>query len=347
MVQIEQMSSRERYLAALSGKPYDRPPVQPMQITFAPRHAGIPFGKAVLDGALFAKAQLQTMRDFDLDLLLLCSDPAREVVDMAGEDSVKFYPDQPPAIDEAKAALTDKAKIHQLRTPDPDKRGRMHDRIHSIDLLRQEVGADSVIIGWVEGALALAAELRGINNFMMDFIMDPDFADELLDLCAKVSIDYARIQLEHGADSIGMSDAAASMISPETYQRHLWPRQMEILSSIKQNGGITRLHMCGRTDPHLEAMAKLPVDVYELDFMTDLELARKVLGPDRVICGNIHTLKTLFEGTPEMVIAEAARCHKICGHRHIVSPGCDIPPATPEANLAAMVEYSKNWRHSV
>jgi MtaA/CmuA family methyltransferase len=341
---METMTSRERYLAAIQGTPYDRPPVQPMQITFAARHSGIPFGRAVLDGELFAEAQLKTMRDFDTDIILLCSDPAREVVDMAGEGSVIFFDDQPPAIDEHNAALADKSNISKLRKPDPAHSGRMYDRVRSIDLLRRKAGPDAVIIGWVEGALALAAELRGINNLMMDFIEDPDFADELLSLCADVAIDYGRIQLEHGADSIGMSDAAASMISPKLYERHLWPLQRRVLTSIKSNGGLTRLHMCGRTNQHMELMEQLPVDVYEMDFMTDIEHARRILGPDRAITGNVHTIKTMFEAAPEDVIRECARCHKICGPRYIVSPGCDIPPGTPEANFAAMVEYSRHWR---
>jgi uroporphyrinogen-III decarboxylase len=87
-------------------------------------------------------------------------------------------------------------------------------------------------------------------------------------------------------------------------------------------------------------MKELPVDIFELDFLTDLALARKTLGPDRVLCGNISTVDTLVHGTPAEVMQEAGVCHSICGPRHIVSPGCEMSPLTPYSNVRAMVQYS-------
>ena len=336
----------ERTRAAIAGTAYDRLPVQPMLITFAARHAGIPFGDCCRDGTKLAAAQLQTMRDFDLDMLLTCSDPAREVIDLAGEDSVIWHHDQPPAIDELNAALKEKTRLRRLRTPEPARRGRMYDRVESIRLLRHEGGPGAVVVGWIEGALALGAELRGINRIMIDMVDDPAFVEELLDFCADLAIDYAAVQVEAGADSIGMSDAAASLIGPVFYRQLLWPRQQRILTAVRRMGAMTRLHMCGRTDPLLADMEKLPVDVYELDFMTALESARRILGPDRCICGNIPTLDILARGTAEETVVAAAHCHQVCGKRHIVAPGCDCSPLTPPANVHAMRRYAEEARVS-
>lgn len=345
-VRVDQMSSLERTRAAVRGNAYDRLPVQPMLITFAARHAGIPFDECCRDGTKLAAAQLRVMRDFDLDFLLTCSDPAREVIDMAGEGSVKWYDDQPPAIDETNAALADKAQLKALRRPEPARRGRMHDRVRTIEILRKEAGPGAVVVGWVEGALALAAELRGVNTIMMDLVDDPAFVEELLDLAADVAIEFAEVQVAAGADSIGMSDAAASLIGSPYYRDLLWPRQQRVLCAIREMGAMTRLHMCGRTDDLLEKMARLPVDVYELDFMTDLARAREVLGPDRCICGNIPTISVLVEGDAAQTYHSAAECHRICGPRHIVAPGCDCSPLTPPENIHAMVRYAKDARPS-
>jgi len=313
-----------------------------MMMTFAARHAGVPFGDYCRDGSKMAAAQLKVMRDFEVDIMVTCSDPAREVIDMAGEESVRWYPDQPPAIDEDNAALKDKTRLKRLRKPEPAARGRMYDRIEATRIMRREGGAGAVLVGWVEGALALGAELRGINAIMTDLIDDPDFVDELFDLAADVAIEYAAAQVEAGVDSIGMSDAAASLMGKTYYERHLWPRQMRILGAIRDMGVMTRLHMCGRTNELLEKMKLLPADVYEIDFLTDLALAREVLGPDRLICGNIATIHTLVEKDANTVKQEAARCHAVCGHRHAVSPGCECAPVTPPENIRALVEYSKS-----
>jgi len=308
---------------------------------FAGKYAGTPFGEYCRNGEKMAEAQLKTMRGIGTDIVLTCSDPAREVVDIAGEESVKWFDDQPPAIIEEFAALADKSRLKTFRQPNPAGQGRMHDRVKALKILFREAKGEAEIIGWVEGALALSAELRGINNVMYDFIDDPDFLEELLDFSAEVAIDYAKIQADAGADSIGMSDAAASMIGPELYSKYLFPRQMRILSAIKSYGVITRCHMCGCTDPLLPFMKKLPVDIYELDFKTDAATARKILGPDKIICGNISTVGPLLYGKPEEVIEEAKECYKILGRRSMVSPGCETSPLTPVENMKAMVEASK------
>lgn len=330
----------ERVKAVVAGHAYDRLPVAPMLMLFAGKYANIPFGDYCRNGNSMAEAQLKTMRGLGTDILLTCSDPAREVIDIAGEESVQWFDDQPPAIIEETAALLDKARLRSFRKPAPARRGRMHDRVQAIDTLVREAKGEAEIIGWVEGALALAAELRGINNVMVDFIDDPDFMEELLDFCAEVAIDYAKVQADAGVDSIGMSDAAASMIGPELYGRYLFPRQMRILSAIRSYGVMTRCHMCGCTDALLPLMRKLPVDIYEVDFKTDAATARTVLGPDKVICGNISTVGPLLRGKPEDVIAEAEACHAILGARSMVSPGCEVSPLSPVANVRALVDYS-------
>lgn len=334
------MTCLERTRAVVMGEPVDRLPVQPMLMTFAARHAGIPFGEYCRDGSKMAAAQLKTWRDFGTDMLLTCSDPAREVIDLAGEASVCWYCDQPPAIDEENAALKNKAALKRLRKPDLTGGGRMADRVRAIRIMRKEAGPGAVIVGWVEGALALAAELRGINAIMVDFYDDPDFVSELLDFAADLAVDYTRVQAEAGADSIGMSDAAASLIGLQFYEQYLWPRQMRILSSIRDCAAMSRVHMCGCTDILLPKMNELPADVYEIDFRTDLAKARETFGPDRVICGNIDTIGTMLNGTAADVTIAAATCYATCGARHIVAPGCEVAPATPPENIAALVDFA-------
>lgn len=336
----DSMTGLERVKAVVEGRDYDRPPVAPMLMLFAGKYAGIPFGEYCRSGEKMAEAQLKAMRGIGTDIVLVCSDPAREVIDIAGEESVKWFDDQPPAIIEELAALSDKSRLKTLRKPEPAKRGRMYDRVKAVNICVREAKGEAEIIGWVEGALALSAELRGINNVMYDFIDDPEFLEELLDFSADVAIDYAKVQADAGVDSIGMSDAAASMIGPELYAKYIFPRQMRILSEIKSYGVMTRCHMCGCTDSLLPFMKKLPADIYELDFKTDAAAARKILGNDRVICGNISTVGPLLYGTPEEVIEEAEKCYNILGRRSMVSPGCELSPISPVENVKAMVEAS-------
>jgi MtaA/CmuA family methyltransferase len=340
------MTSIERVRRVIRGEPVDRLPVQPMAMMYAAKHAGIPFIDYTKDGRLMAEAQLKLVEDFGLDCLLTCSDPAREVIDIAGDGSVDWMVDQGPAINEDRAALADKARLRTFRLPDPLGGGRMHDRVRSIELMRRTAGPGMSIVGWIEGPLALAAELRGVNTIMLDFLDDPDFARALLAFCADVALAYAPAQIAAGADTIGMSDAAASLIGPRLYEEFLWPEQRRVLTTLQQQHPtvLRRLHMCGRTDALFTKMAELPVDIYEIDFPANLTLARARLGARRVLAGNVSTITDLMQGTPETVYAACRRCHEISGPDFIVGAGCELSPLTPPENLRAMVAYAREHR---
>ena len=84
-----------------------------------------------------------------------------------------------PAIVEERALVRDKHVLSTLRVPDPLAPGRMRDRVESIGIMRQTAGSSVSIVGWVEGPLALGAEMRGLSALMRDTYEDPGFLDEL------------------------------------------------------------------------------------------------------------------------------------------------------------------------
>jgi len=340
------MEALERVRNTIAALAVDHLAAQPVLMMYAAKNAGMKYIDYTRDGTLMARAQLKMMEDYGVDCLLTCSDPAREVIDIAGLGSVDWFEDQGPAINEGRAALRDMSLLKTFHVPDPLGGGRMHDRVRGIEMMRKEAGPGASIVGWVEGPLALAAELRGLNTLMVDFTDNPLFVHDLLTFCADVAIAYAPAQIDSGADTIGMSDAAACMIGPELYGRFLLPQQHRVLSAIKGRYPqvITRLHICGRTDPLLSQVPSLGVDIVELDFPVDLPAARRALGEEAVILGNVSTITDLLEGTPEKVYEACRRCHRTCGKFHIVGAGCEVSPRTPPENLHAMFAYAREHR---
>jgi MtaA/CmuA family methyltransferase len=339
-----EMEVQERMRRTLAGDPVDRLLAQPLIMQFAARHAGLDYNDYVTDGRRLAEAQLSMAAAFGVDCLMTCSDPARELIDIAGgDDSSVEWAASGPAIVESRALVLDKSVLSRLRVPDPLAPGRMRDRIGSIEIMREVAGPGASIVGWVEGPLALGAEMRGLSALMMDTYADPHFLDELFDFTSQVARAYWKPQVEAGADTIGMSDAAASMMSPAHYERFIFPAQLRVVTDIRASRPdvVIRLHMCGRTDDLLPTMSRLPVDIYELDFPVDLAYARGVLGADRVILGNVNTVEDMLSGTPEQVYAAAAACHRICGPMHIVGTGCEVSPETPAENVRALVAYAR------
>ena len=161
------MNSRERIFALIDGRPIDRVPLMPITMMFASDQVGARYLEYVTDYRVLAEAQLRTAERFGLDFVSCISDPARECADLGAK--IRFFDDQPPAFVESDALLADKSVLAKLKIPDPLGGGRMHDRVKAAALLKEKVGAELIVEGWIEGPCTMAANLRGINTLMLDF----------------------------------------------------------------------------------------------------------------------------------------------------------------------------------
>ena len=333
------MTGRERILALLDRKPVDSLPFMPITMMFACDQIGAQYRDYATDYKVLVDGQIQTAAKFDFDYVNTMSDPAGEAADCGAP--VKFFPNQPPALDEANALLADKGTLRQLTVPDPQTSPRMSNRLRALALHRQRVGNERLIEGWIEGPIAQAADLRGINSLMTDFYDDPAFVVELFEFVLELELTFARAQVASGAEMIGVGDAAASLVGPRFYKEFVWPYEKRMMDGLRAMGARTRLHICGNTRPILGLMGRLGCDVIDLDSLAPLTEGRAAMGPRQVLLGNIDPVRVLRNGTPEEVYAAVAECHQQAGDRFIVSAGCEVVRDTPLKNLEAMRRYAR------
>jgi MtaA/CmuA family methyltransferase len=333
------MNSRDRVLAMIEGKPVDRLPVMAITMMLAADQIGAKYRDYATDHRVMVEAQIRTAEKFGLDYVSAISDPAREAADLGA--TIKYFENQPPAIDEGNALLHDKAVLARLRVPDPATTPRMGDRVQALALFKQRVGRRYPIEGWVEGPCAEGADLRGINTLMCDFFDDPPFVRDLFAFVVELEYQFARRQVDAGADLVGMGDAAASLVGPRIYEEFVWPYEKQLIDRIRALGAAVRLHICGNIGQSLRQLGELGCEIVDLDFMVPLDQARRQMGPGQVLLGNIDPVRVLKEGTPEKVRAALAACHRAAGPRYIVGAGCEVPRGTPDANFLAIAEYAK------
>jgi MtaA/CmuA family methyltransferase len=336
------MNGKERILAMLEGAPGEGLPNMPITMMFAAAQYGIPYDQYARDYRGLVDAQVHTARKFGFDYVSSISDPAREAADCGA--TVQYFPDQPPAIDESRALLADKRTLDGLARPDPRGGGRMHDRVRASGRFREKVGGELLIEGWIEGPCAEAADLRGINSLMLDFYDDPEFVERLFDFVVGMELDFARVQIEAGADLIGMGDAAASLIGPRFYEQFVWPVEKKMVDALHEMGTKVRLHICGNTRRSLAAIGRLGCEIVDLDYMVPVAQARREMGPGQVLLGNLDPVGSLRNGTPPRIAAEVAECHRQAGARFIVGAGCEVPRDTPPENLMVLADYARTHR---
>ncbi|MHB1319621.1 MAG: uroporphyrinogen decarboxylase family protein [Anaerolineae bacterium] len=337
------MNSMERTLARLAGESVDRPPNFDILMQYAAHLIGAPLSRYYQDYRVLCDANMAALEAFDLDIVQTISDPYREAADFGME--ITFPEDSLPL--GLTLPLLDPARISSLRPIDPSRGRRMSDRLEAIRWLHQRVGGEVPVMGWVEGAMAEAADLRGLSNLLLDLYDRPEWVAELLEITGQQAVAFARAQAEAGADIVGLGESVASQVSPRVYERLILPWEQRIFAAVREVGAIPRLHICGDTNGILPHMARSGAEIVDLDWMVDLQraanlyneynAAASIPSPARwlALSGNQDPVAVMLQGTPDEVYSAARRCLEIMGPRGISNAGCEIPLGTPAENMHA------------
>jgi MtaA/CmuA family methyltransferase len=332
------MNSRERVLAKFKGRQVDRLPVMPFAMQLASDLIGNRYYDYATDYRVLADAQVNIAQKLGFDFVTCVSDPAREAGDCGAR--VIFSDNSPPAIDNHNPLLADKARLLTLKMPDPLGNGRMRDRVNAVALLKQRIGNEKVIEGWVEGPMAEAADLRGLEAVMMDFFDESDFLNDLFHFVIEMELRFARAQVEAGVDIVGIGDAAASLIGPQLYNEFIWLRERELIDGIHNMGAAVRLHICGNTKDIFEDMGRLGCELIDVDYLTPMLHARQK-APHQLMMTNLDPVSVLQDGTPETIYEKLEQCVGEAGQNLAIGAGCEIPRTAPVENILVLQRFSK------
>ena len=323
------MTPYERVLNRLRGEAVDRPPNFNIMMTFAAHYINQPLARYYQDYRVLCEANLAVQEAFDLDIVQAISDPYRETADFGAEI---IFPEDGLPISKT-TLLAEPEDLKRLPTPSPYSGRRMSDRLEAIRRFQEQVGGTIPIVGWVEGAMAEASDLRGAGNLMLDLIDRPAWVEELLEHCVEVAIAFARAQVEAGADMIGLGDAIASQVSAAMYRQFALPYEQRIFDAVHDMGALARLHICGNTTHLLTDMVDSGADIIDIDWMVDIKQATQAFSDGPALCGNFDPVRIMLQGTPTQVEEAVVRNLRAGNHRMFSAAGCEIPDGSPIANL--------------
>lgn len=327
------MNSYERYMGMIKGERVDFVPRIPILMHYAARYIKASYADFAGDFRVMFEANKRLIEDFGFEQLDVMSDPYRETSAFGGQITYSET-----TVPRCTAPLADSKDLTLLTRPDPLTSERMKNGIDCIDEYKKFGFKKYSITGWVEGPAAEAADLRGVETFLMDMIDDGAFARELMDVCVDAGIDFAKAQIDAGCDTIGVGDAIASQVSADLYERLILPDEKRLIKGIQAAGGLVRLHICGDINHLLPYIAELGVDIIDCDWQVDMKNARETLGPKVVLAGNLDPVEAVMRSTPEKIRRDLRAVYEQVGDPWFVNAGCEIPPDTPAENLRALCE---------
>ncbi len=304
----------------------------PILMHFAARATGMTYAEFARDHRARVRANIECLERFDLDCVTLMSDPYAET--SAFGAPIDYVPEGVPRC--GRHVVTTRQDVHDLPIPDVFSAERTRDRLDGARLYRRELGDAVPVIGWVEGPLAEACDLAGMDGMFVMLMTDPDTSHVFLDKVLEFAERFATAQIEAGCDIIGIGDAVCSQIDPGTYGTFVKARHRRLIDHIHASGSLVKFHVCGDITHLLPDLAGLGIDLIDLDWPVDIAAARRALGPDVVITGNLDPSLVLArdEDTVYAMARDLVREH--AGGRYVLAAGCEIGVDTPPANLLAM-----------
>lgn len=338
------MTSLERVLATVNHRIPDRVPVDLHNFLPAVRHSGLPLDAALQSGELIAESQLRYWKDFGHDVLLVENGVIAEAQACGCE--AEYKADQPP--DLVTHILADGLeRVADLAVPDPFTTHPMCEVIKAVRILAHEVGDRVFIMGRADqGPAALFGALRGYEQFILDLQLNeqPELIRLTLEYCTRVQRVYAEALREAGAHGTSMGGAGVDLIGPRLHRAFCHPYSREVIQAVGSSSFPYSLHICGDSTLILEDMVATGAQILELDYKTDMRVAKEVLRGRATFLGPINPV-VLWGGRPTDVTTAAREAIEILapGGEFILGPGCALGLDTPDDNVHALIESARQY----
>jgi uroporphyrinogen decarboxylase len=335
----------QRVMTLLDGKLPDRVPVIP-QVTYTTAQiTGVGLTEALHNPVKTAEALLAGQRELGYDGIYVGWESSFNLLAEAMGCTMRFPENSVPQVVEH--VVKSPNDVDKIEVPDPHEAGRLPLHMQMVKLVKDEVNEKIPLFAYTPGPFTLAGQLAGVNSLMMATIRNVSFVNKLLRVALQASIRYALANIEAGVDVIVTADptASGSLISPKTFATFAAPQLKSIVEAVERAGAIASLHICGKTTSMLELMVGTGTAILELDHLVNLVQAKKQIGANVTLMGNLNPTDLLLTGTPSAVEAAAKSCIEAVGQEggFILRSGCEVPPLAPLENIRAMVTAAKKY----
>jgi uroporphyrinogen decarboxylase len=211
-------------------------------------------------------------------------------------------------------------------------------------MLLDEVGEEVDVLHTVFSPLSVVGRLCGPEaRFQQYASEDPASAHGALAAATETLSEYAEAALDAGAAGIFFAPlrwASRDVCSEDFYREYGRPYDLQLLAGIR-DAEVNVLHVC-RDHNMIDLLLDYPVAALNwADHGDGNPSLAEVMGrTDKAVMGGVD--HTHLHEMSASDVAEQARAALAAGPaRLILSAGCSIPPATPEANRAAIVAAAR------
>jgi [methyl-Co(III) methanol-specific corrinoid protein]:coenzyme M methyltransferase len=214
--------------------------------------------------------------------------------------------------------------------------GRIPLVCEAIKLLKEDVGEEIVICGYVPGPFTLLSLL--VETWALyGSLRKTEQIHAALEFLTQVLASVGNVYREAGADFLTIHEMGGSpgALGPKIFESVVLPHLQVLTTALE---GPVVLSACGRTNGTMHLLAASGAHALSVDQTNDLAASRQEV-PDVLLFGNLDPVGLISAGTPDEIREAVASV--VRSGADAIWPGCDLYPQVPLENLRALVEASQ------
>lgn len=337
------LNARERWGLLLIDETPDRPPVYPLITSHSATIYGCGIDKYCTDGKILADSQLKAQEVYGHDGLSVFSDVGIIAEAMGSTYHIREF--DVPILN--RPVMQSVSEVGKLSIPDPGSTGRMPVYLQAIDRLYNVAGDYLPIFVFIPCPFTSAAGLRGVDDFLMDTITEPQMVHDLLDISLQSAVRFCDECILAGALPVLVDPlASGSVISRRTFSQFALPYTSSLISHLHRYDLDITLHICGDTSLIYDLIPDSKADLFSFDQL-DLQAAIDTMGETVRLMGNLAPYKLL----PSIETSIHHECSQIIKtgitnpKGFVFSTGCEVPINCDINKLKALIRHCRNVCH--
>ncbi len=191
--------------------------------------------------------------------------------------------------------------------------------------------------------------MRGIENLLMDFVLNPQFVHDLMDAICDYNLAQVDKALEYDIDAVYFGDdwgqQKGLIMGYDLWKEFIYPRLKRMYGHVRAAGKYVMIHSCGDVDELFDDLVDIGLNSFnpfQPEVMDIYEILPRYRGR-LAFHGGLSMQKILPFGTKEEVIAESKRLLELGKDGgYIFSPSHSVESDTPFENMIAFIEEAQN-----
>jgi hypothetical protein len=224
--------------------------------------------------------------------------------------------------------------------------------LRTIQLVKAETHGAVSVHGEVFSPFTHFMEVFGYEEALIALRDDALKVHALMERLAETAILWACAQARAGVDAVLISSAFAGggFLSRELYATFVLPYERKLAQAVRAAGVQVYTHTCGRIGDRLDLM--VATGITGLDTLdppplgnSDLGEAKRAVGKNVFIKGNMNAVALLEAKTEAQVAAEAQRCLQQGqpGGGYILSTACSVAPHVEPWKLEMLASLAEHY----